>query len=273
MGLTARELPRRFWRRVSARAISWVNVSVDVSSTDVIELCQEKGAFISTPDIEPWARQLYRSRPCRLPRRSNYSLREGVLALRAKYAGGPTAIITHGANPGLVSHFVKQAMVNIARDTGAGAAAPKTRAAWGLLMKKLGIKVIHIAERDTQVANRPKEPGEFVNTWSIDGFFSEGVQPAELGWGTHEKHFPIDGGRHYFGSGCAIYLNRPGCADACAQLDAARGALSRLSDHAWRGDLDPDYFPVPNGGMVRATAHLSLRLSSVRRRGARRCTN
>jgi homospermidine synthase len=27
----------------------------------------------------------------------------------------------------------------------------------------------------------------FVNTWSVEGFVSEGLQPAELGWGTHEK--------------------------------------------------------------------------------------
>jgi homospermidine synthase len=72
------------------------------------------------------------------------------------------------------------------------------------------VKVIHIAERDTQVANRPKAVGEFVNTWSIDGFIGEGCQPAELGWGTHEKALPPDGATHEFGSGAAIYLNRPG---------------------------------------------------------------
>jgi len=70
--------------------------------------------------------------------------------------------------------------------------------------------VIHIAERDTQVANVPKQVGEFVNTWSIDGFIGEGSQPSELGWGTHERTFPYDGARHDFGDGAAIYLDRPG---------------------------------------------------------------
>ena len=74
----------------------------------------------------------------------------------------------------------------------------------------LGVKVIHIAERDTQTADFAKEPGEFVNTWSIDGFVGEGCQPAELGWGTHEKTLPADGLRHDFGCGAAIYLMRPG---------------------------------------------------------------
>ena len=57
-------------------------------------------------------------------------------------------------------------------------------------MKRLGVKGIHIAERDTQRAKNPKPLDCFVNTWSVDGFISEGLQPAELGWGTHEKKLP-----------------------------------------------------------------------------------
>src|SRR6267378_2427838 len=81
-------------------------------------------------------------------------------------------------------------LLNVARGDDPGAAAPTDRAGWGRLAHRLGVKAIHIAERDTQVSRIPKAPGEFVNTWSIDGFFSEGSQPAELGWGTHERHFP-----------------------------------------------------------------------------------
>jgi homospermidine synthase len=51
-----------------------------------------------------------------------------------------------------------------------------------------------------------------VNTWSVDGFVSEGSQPAELGWGSHERNFPRDGRRYDFGSGAAIYLAQPGVA-------------------------------------------------------------
>ena len=56
--------------------------------------------------------------------RSNYALRESALALARKLRGGPTAVLTHGANPGLVSHFVKQALLDIARDTGVDQAVP-----------------------------------------------------------------------------------------------------------------------------------------------------
>src|SRR5205085_694629 len=67
-----------------------------------------------------------------------------------------------------------------------------------------------IAERDTQVSDQRKKPGEFVNTWSIDGLYGEGVQPAELGWGTHEKTLPLDGHYHGFGCDAAIYLDHAG---------------------------------------------------------------
>ena len=89
--------------------------------------------------------------------------------------------------------------------------------------------MIHIAERDTQVANVPKRPGEFVNTWSVDGFVSEGSQPAELGWGTHEKTLPPRGQRYDFGPQSAIYMLQPGAGHARADLDAARPARSTAS--------------------------------------------
>ena len=58
------------------------------------------------------------------------------------------------------------------------------------LSQATGTKVIHISERDTQVSSLPKAINEFVNTWSIEGFYEEGTAPAELGWGTHERRLP-----------------------------------------------------------------------------------
>lgn len=188
-----------------------LNLSVDVSSVAMVALCQELGAMYVDTCIEPWAGGY--TNPSLTPsQRSNYALRESALALVKASRGGPTALLAHGANPGLVSHFVKQALLDIARDTGLSTAAPGTQAGWAQLAQTLGVKVIHIAERDTQVAKIAKQPGEFVNTWSIDGFTGEGCQPAELGWGTHEAALPADACRHTFGCDAAIYLTRPGAA-------------------------------------------------------------
>jgi homospermidine synthase len=186
-----------------------VNLSVDVSSTELVRLCRERGALYIDTCIEPWA-GAYTDPAAPAAQRSNYTLREAMLALRRELGAGPTALVAHGANPGLVSHFVKQALLNIAGDIGAAAAAPADRAAWAALARRLGIRAIHVAERDTQAAGVAKQVGEFVNTWSIDGFISEGSQPAELGWGTHEKAVPADGQLLDSGSARAVILLRPG---------------------------------------------------------------
>lgn len=186
-----------------------LNLSVDVSSAVLIEYCLQRDVFYLDTCIEPW-HGMYTDGSLPPSKRSNYGLREEVLALKKKYPRSSTVVPTHGANPGLISHWVKQGMVNIARDVWGDVAIPKTREEWGRLAMKLGVKVIHCAERDTQIAEPRKQRNEFANTWSVDGFVSEGRQPSELGWGTHEKHFPPDGKRHDFGCDAAIYLTRPG---------------------------------------------------------------
>lgn len=186
-----------------------LNLSVEVSSLALVRLAAELGVLYLDTCIEPWA-GAYTDPSISPSHRSNYALRENALALREELGKGPTAVIAQGANPGLVSQLVKEALVNVANDTGHVFDEPRDQQGWAKLARDLGVKTIHVAERDTQVSSIRKRPGLFINTWSIDGFVSEGCQPAELGWGTHEKHFPADGRQHEFGRGSAIYLMRPG---------------------------------------------------------------
>ncbi len=233
-----------------------LNLSVDVSSIALIELARARGALYLDTCIEPWAGG-YVDANLSVEKRSNYAMRIDALGLRAGNATGPTAVLTHGANPGLVSHLVKQALLNIAADTGVVVARPRGREQWADLARRLGVKVMHIAERDSQVTNVPKKANEFVNTWSVDGFVSEGAQPAELGWGTHEKHFPADGGRHSFGSGCAIYLNRPGASTRVRTWTPEAGSFHGfLITHSEAISL-ADYYTVREGERVvfRPTSH------------------
>jgi homospermidine synthase len=233
-----------------------LNLSVDVSSTALIELARERGALYLDTCIEPWA-GAYVDPHASVEKRSNYAMRLDALALRTGHAHAPTAVLTHGANPGLVSHLVKQALLNVAADTGLAVAKPRQREDWARLAQALGVKVIHIAERDSQVANRPKLANEFVNTWSVDGFVSEGAQPAELGWGSHERHFPSDGGRHSRGSACAIYLNRPGASTRVRTWTPEAGAFHGfLITHSEAISL-ADYYTVEEAGRVvyRPTSH------------------
>jgi homospermidine synthase len=186
-----------------------VNLSVDTSSLDIMRFCREIDTFYIDTVVEPW-KGFYFDKSMGPEARSNYALRETVLEERRKNPGGLTAVSCCGANPGMVSWFVKQALLNVAADLGLGNDVPKDKDGWAKLMQKAGVKGIHIAERDTQRSKKPKPMNKFVNTWSVEGFVSEGQQPAELGWGTHEKWEPENIGKHAKGCGAAVYLKQPG---------------------------------------------------------------
>ncbi|RMX17930.1 homospermidine synthase [Legionella jordanis] len=229
-----------------------LNLSVDVSSIELIRLCQRKNALYLDASTEPWAGG-YTNTSLSLSLRSNYALREEVLKLRSSPA--PTAVITHGANPGLVSHFVKQALWNMAKDNGLSCPHPQRASEWAKLAQKLNIKSIHIAEHDSQRSTRAKDPNEFINTWSVDGFISEGSQPAELSWGSHEKHWPEDAHQHEFGPNTAIYLNRPGASTRVRSWTPTFGAYHGfLITHAESISIG-NYLTLKEKELYRPTVH------------------
>ncbi len=233
-----------------------VNLSVDTSSLAIMELCREIGALYVDTVVEPWA-GFYFDKSTGPDKRSNYALRETLLEAKRKNPGGTTAVSTCGANPGMVSWFVKQALLNLASDMKMDVTEPKTRAEWGALMHKVGVKGIHIAERDTQRSKKPKPMDVFVNTWSVEGFVSEGLQPAELGWGTHEKWMPDNGRTHASGCGAAIYLLQPGANTRVRSWCPTPGAqYGFLVTHNESISI-ADYFTLRDGEKViyRPTCH------------------
>jgi hypothetical protein len=217
--------------------------------------------------IEPWPGG-YTDPKLSVEARSNYKLREERWRCAAGNERGPHRRAHPRRQSGIGVALRQAGAAQHRRDTGRRRRPrPRTRAEWAKSRAALGIKVMHIAERDTQVSNVPKRPGEFVNTWSVDGFVSEGAQPAELGWGTHEKHFPrMAGGTT--GSWRAIYLTRPGAARACAPGRRAPRATSTASDHPQRGDLDRRLLHGARGCTRRLPPDRALRLSSERQCGA-----
>lgn len=238
-----------------------VNLSVDVSSIDLIKFCHQQEALYIDTCIEPWFGG-YTDPSLTISERSNYGLRERALILKKESQGKSTAVIAHGANPGIVSHFVKQALLNIAKKVGHKAKKPQNKQEWATLMRDLGVRTVHIAEYDSQVADVPKQIGRFENTWSVNGFHSEGVcQPSEMGWGTHEKHWPKGAQRHDFGCGAAIYLDRAGAKVLVRTWTPEHGHfLGRVVTHNEAISI-ADFFSIKekNKALFRPTVHYAYR--------------
>lgn len=183
-----------------------IDLAWNIGLAELLDWCRDHNVRYLNTSVEVWSP--YDDAASASPQERTLYWRHMALRRQIEQWGsndGPSAVVEHGANPGLVSHFTKLALSEIAeavlrdgllveRQVAIREALEAQR--FNVLAQLLEVKSIHIAERDTQITDRPKEVGEFVNTWSVDGFFEEGVAPAEMGWGTHEKALPPLGLAH-----------------------------------------------------------------------------
>src|SRR3989339_92703 len=197
-----------------------IDLAWNIECMAMLDFCRENNILYVNTSVEEWD-------PYKDGRRNDptkYTLYARHMDLRKKIKSwgennGATAIVDHGANPGLVSHFTKRGLLEIAQKI--IDEKPKDKRVdhlktyikdknFAKLGQVTGTKVIHISERDTQITDMPKRVNEFVNTWSIEGFFEEGIAPAELGWGTHERYVPRDAFFHKEGPQNQICLSTLG---------------------------------------------------------------
>jgi len=124
------------------------------------------------------------------------------IARKTSMCDNVTTIIEYGMNPGLISSFVLKGIDDIAkyfinknnnRDNELiDLYNLKYSERYSLLAKKLGIRVIHCSEIDTQVVtSNTLKKNKFYNTWSCVGFIDESFEGIELAVGTHEKEIPL----------------------------------------------------------------------------------
>jgi homospermidine synthase len=106
---------------------------------------------------------------------------------------------------------------------------------------------------------------EFWNTWSVEGFISEGLQPAELGWGSHEKWMPDNARGFDSGPQTAIYLLQPGAETRVRSwTPTAQAQYGFLVTHNEAISI-ADYYTVSDGDKVvfRPTSHYAYHPSDV----------
>jgi homospermidine synthase len=197
-----------------------IDLGWNIGCNDIVGWCHEHNVLYVNASVEQW--DPYKDQDKKSAyEKSLYWRHMQLRKMMAKWKEkGPTAVLDHGANPGLISHFVKQGLIDIANRLIEDSKASEGEAEeLGELIKvrdfsnlamKLEVKVIHCSERDTQISNIPKEPNVFVNTWSIAGFHEEGIGPAEMGWGTHEKEIPAAAVLPEVGPKNQIFLQQSG---------------------------------------------------------------
>lgn len=196
-----------------------IDLAWNIDCTTILKWCHENNVIYINASVEEWD-SLTNAHIHSPYRKSLYYRQMQLRELTKSWKDSPTAILDHGANPGLISHFVKQGLVDIAtRLIQEKKVSDKDQNMllgfidsnnFAELAMKLKVKVIHCSERDTQITNKPKEVDEFVGTWSIEGLREEGTAPAEMGWGTHEKHLPKLANIPPFGPKNQIFLSQMG---------------------------------------------------------------
>jgi len=197
-----------------------IDLAWNIDAGEILQWCHDNGVLYVNTSVELW--DPYENAKDAPPQKMTLYWRHmNLRRMTGKWSPpGPTAVLEHGANPGLISHFTKQGLIDIGRRllrqkkiTGRDAEAVQqfiNDRTFNRLAMKLGVKVIHCSERDTQITNRPKQVDEFVNTWSVEGFREEGTTTAEMGWGTHEKELPALAYEHTDGPRNQICLARMG---------------------------------------------------------------
>lgn len=166
-----------------------LNLATSACSRDLALLAHHLGANYLDTCTDPWT-NWYGNPDLPMSQRTNEFLRSDLIECFPRRSTGPTALMTHGMNPGIISHFVKKALVDIANSSGRSVRLDSSTLDWAELACDLDVRLIQIAEYDSQQINVARQATEFMNTWSVEGFLAEAAQPAETSWGTHERWIP-----------------------------------------------------------------------------------
>src|SRR5262249_9870319 len=142
--------------RYLARGDLLIDLAWNIDCCEIVQWCHDQGVLYVNTSVELW--DPYSSAGDRHPtERTLYWRHMNLRRLTSKWSEpGPTAVLEHGANPGLISHFTKQALLDIARQALAdhkfiGAAAERIaeharNQEFNHLAHQLGVKVIHCSE-------------------------------------------------------------------------------------------------------------------------------
>lgn len=194
-----------------------IDLSVNVDGLCLLNWCQENDVLYVNTALEDWSGyESWNHRMAKIKlndtergKKQAYELKEHTLAIRQHKVRrkhykptSTTAILESGQNPGMVSHFTKIALKKVLFSKYANNIPNieqlrlldlKNYKNYSKIACGLGLEVIHIAEKDTQIPKKSaiKKYGPlsetFYNFWSCKGYVEESIDPTALGFGTHEQ--------------------------------------------------------------------------------------
>src|SRR4030042_6539845 len=153
-----------------------IDLAWNIDCCEIVKWCHEHEVLYVNSSLEVW--DSYGERFNASPyEKSLYHRQMRLRELTKDFKNATTFVIDHGANPGLISHFAKQGLIDIANKMISDEIAKNPDTVKRLIKQKnfselameIGVKVIHCSERDTQISYKPKQVDEFVGTWSIEG--------------------------------------------------------------------------------------------------------
>ncbi len=148
-----------------------VETATEIDTAEVVAWCHRNGRHFVNTVADIW-------HPTLMEWSEGYRRIEGLmdrivaplLALNDAHPSGPTSVVMHGANTGMVNHFFKQAMRGLARQR-------------GLSIEQIGaeVRAAYVVEKDTICFRPGFEPdrGTFYNTWNIREFLIESAARPE----------------------------------------------------------------------------------------------
>lgn len=161
-----------------------IDASYEINTDFMFELCEYNGISYINSSVEIWEK--------------NPSLKEVDYTFYSRFKlmenknkintiKKNNFIVSMGCNPGNVNIWLLYALekINKQKDN-------LEYKSYAELAQKMGLKTIHISEKDTQIINKPKRENEYVNSWASDSvsWYDEAFSFLELSWGTHETKIP-----------------------------------------------------------------------------------
>lgn len=178
--LTRDNLSTFFDKYVLREAVVF-DLSYRINTCEIVSECNKRQCIYANTSIDEWEEGVVED--WEEDDMEKYSLAYMREHLREKCKHhSTTAILNHGMNPGLVSHFSKHAIKTLY----AQIYGEKEEKDYSIMAKKLGLTTIHISERDTQKTHLQVSEKRLINTWSVKGLFDESIDPVQISWGSHE---------------------------------------------------------------------------------------